>query len=945
MVRLQRERMQEKEEAMKLKFYIYILLSVMIVCPIFGELEQPEEQEICLEDLECQEEEIMEEKQKKETFVYKRVLANGMTVLVRPVHTLPKVSIQIWYNVGSKDEKTNEKGIAHLIEHMIFKGTQKLSESDINFITHLLSGSTNAFTSWDYTGYLFNMPVQHWHEVLPILADCMQNVSFKDDHLNSEMKAVIQELKMYRDNYQRTLVMEMMSSMFPDHPYHFPVIGYKQDLFDVHADRLRAFYKKHYSPNNATLVVVGDVDVEDVFAQAKKYFEHIPADKAYKKEKFYYNRDLLSHGVTIYRDVQQPYAVMAYVIPGAETKNEHLVDVLNYIVGSGKGSRLYRKIVDELQLATSLGSFPFLLFDHGIFLITFEPKDVKDIPKIKQIIQEEIDSIVKDGLTDEEVTRALKQARMQYYGLLESIEAQAREIGRAYLATGDENFAFHFLDKPKKEIQKDIQQLLKDYFKKSNMHTGLILPLSEQDKKEWTKLQKESDEYDVKFLAARERTTPIEAPLYIKNIKVKEAQRFDFPKYQTLTLSNGLKVLYYNNPNTPKINLMLDFKARPYYDSDVLPGLYQFVAGMLTEGTKNYSAVELAKELEERGMSLQVVPGGISMSMLASDLEKGLELLQEIITSPRFDENEIEKVRTQLLTEIKLFWDNPSQFASQLVAQELYKGHPFSKNILGTEESIKKITKKDLVEFHKKYFTPEGARLAVVGDIGEYDLKEVLEKAFSGWRGKPIEEMPFPKLAPIKPCEKIHAINRDQAVLCFAGLSVERKNTDFDKLLLFDQIFGGGALGSLHSKLFQLREQSGLFYTIGGSLVSGASEQPGIVVVKTIVSLDRLAEAEKAIKEVITKAVDEITPAELEEAKHAIVNSMVNNFATNAGMASVFLNLDRYGFPSDYFDTRAQKLAGITLDQVKEAVKKVLRNDSMFTLKVGRLEEKPKNKK
>ena len=124
--------------------------------------------------------------------VYKKVLSNGMTVLVRVVHTLPKVSIQLWYNVGSKDEKSSERGIAHLIEHMIFKGTKILSESDINVITHLLSGSTNAFTSYDYTGYLFNMPVQNWHTTLAILADCMQNVSFKDDHLNSEMKAVIQ---------------------------------------------------------------------------------------------------------------------------------------------------------------------------------------------------------------------------------------------------------------------------------------------------------------------------------------------------------------------------------------------------------------------------------------------------------------------------------------------------------------------------------------------------------------------------------------------------------------------------------------------------------------------------------------------------------------------------------------------------------------------------------
>lgn len=169
-------------------------------------------------------------------------------------------------------------------------------------------------------------------------------------------------------------------------------------------------------------------------------------------------------------------------------------------------------------------------------------------------------------------------------------------------------------------------------------------------------------------------------------------------------------------------------------------------------------------------------------------------------------------------------------------------------------------------------------------------------------------------------------------------------NPDFDKLLLFDQIFGGGALGSLHSKLFQLREQSGLFYTISGSLVAAADEQPGMVLVTTIVSLDRLEEAEKAIKQVIQNAVDEITPEELQEAKHAIINYIVNNFATNKGMASIFLSLDRFGFPRDYYDTRAEKISAITLDQVKEAVKKVLNNESMFTLKVGRL-EKQKNEK
>ena len=214
----------------------------------------------------------MEAEQK---FVSKHVLDNGMTVLIRPVHTVPKVSIQLWYGVGSRDEGDQERGIAHLIEHMIFKGTETLSESDINVVTHTLSGNCNAFTSYDYTGYLFNFPTRHWKEALPIMADCMRNATFKDEMLNSEMKAVIQELKMYRDQYLRSLLEGMVSTIFADHPYHHPIVGYKQDLWSVRGDTLKKFFQKHYTPDNATLVVVGDVDEKDALAAVKKYFCNI----------------------------------------------------------------------------------------------------------------------------------------------------------------------------------------------------------------------------------------------------------------------------------------------------------------------------------------------------------------------------------------------------------------------------------------------------------------------------------------------------------------------------------------------------------------------------------------------------------------------------------------------------------------------------------------------
>jgi len=418
----------------------------------------------------------------KKAIVQKKVLKNGMTILVRPMHNVPKVSLQLWYSVGSKDEKTGEKGIAHLIEHMIFKGTKKLTESDINIVSHMLSGGINAFTSYDYTGYLFNFPTHHWQEALPILADCMVNCSFKDDHLNSEMKAVIQELKMYRDDYQMSMAEELISSIFSDHPYHYPIIGFKQDLWSVHGPDLMKFYKKHYGPNNATLVVVGDVEADNVFEAAELFFGAIPAIENYKKETFFFGEDIVSKSVTLYRDVQQPIIANVFVAPGISNRKEHVLEVASWILGAGKSSRLYKKIVDELKLATSLSTSYWDLFDHSLFFILFEPNKIEDAQKIQELIQQEIDDIIKNGVNAQEVERALKKAQMKLYSVLENSERQAYDIGKYYLSTGDENYIYNYLDVDPIQLGKEVQQLFATYFRSALMHKGLVLPLPVSEK-------------------------------------------------------------------------------------------------------------------------------------------------------------------------------------------------------------------------------------------------------------------------------------------------------------------------------------------------------------------------------------------------------------------------------------------------------------------------------
>jgi len=875
--------------------------------------------------------------------VYKHVLSNGLTILVRPIHIIPQVSLQIWYEVGSKNEKTGERGIAHLIEHNIFKGTSgknslNLSEPDISVVTHKLSASCNAFTSYDYTGYLFNFPSHSWKEALPIMADCMEHAAFKDDQLASEMKAVIQELKMYKDNYTSSLIEAMLGTIFSDHPYRNPIIGYKQDLCCLKGEDLRRFHREHYIPNNATLVVVGDVDPAAVFKEAEKHFSHIKPNFEYKKQKYHHSLDIRSKTVTLYRDIKQPVSTIMYIVPGlVEANGARLFKILSWILSRGKGSRLHKKLVDDMKIVTSFEASYYNLFDEGLFIFIYEPKEIDDIEKVNSIVQKEIDAIIKDGLSVKELERAQKNERMSFYNLLESAESQAYEIGKYYTALGDEQYVFSKFDQPLDVLEKEIIDLLKLYFRPTVAHKGVVLPLVEEEKEFWIKLQEKSDIKDSEILSTHIRTSPIEAPSYAKKVFPKKPTPFNFPKPTKFNLSNNLKVLCACNTITPKVELVIDLKANWYYDSTVKPGIYTFLTKMMMEGTKKYSSSELAQELESKGMALSIYPGGVMMSMLNSDLEKGLEILEEVLSNPRFDKGEVEKVREQQLAEIRNFWDDPRYFSNQLIKEQVYKGHPYSKNIIGTEASIKSITHDDLVELHRKYISPKGARLAIVGDIKNIDIKSKLEKFLSSWNGPEVEDIEFPELRPIKPHDSNYYINRDQVTLCFAGISIPRKNDDFDKLLLFDQIFGGGVLGGLHSRLFQLREETGLFYGINGTMLAQASEQPGMVLIKTLVSLDRLEEAEKAIKRVVKTVAKSISEEELFDAKNAIINSLVKLFETNMRIAQAFIFVDRYGYPEDFFDNRAKTLMAVSLDEVKKAVARHLKIDKMLLLRIGRV--------
>ena len=870
--------------------------------------------------------------------LHQQVLENGLHVIVAPKKDSPTVAVQLWYNVGSKHEKDGEKGLAHLLEHMIFKGTTTLTESDINLIASKLSGYCNAFTSYDYTGYVFDIPVANWEKILPIMADCMYNCTCKQDLLNSELKAVIQELKMYKDMYNRSLLEEMTSAIFVDHPYHYPIIGFKQDLWSMTRESLLAFYKQHYAANNACLVIVGDVDIEKTMQEVTRIFGVLPAGTPKREEEYYINKDLVGKSVRLVRDVQQAIGMVGYTVPGVKARKDYLLEVANLVLGSGKASRLYRKLVDQLQIATSVSSFVDDLFDESVLFIEFHPKHEKDIDHITQIIQEEIDAIAQHGITPIEEQRASKQAYAAYVDAMEETDRVAYLLGKYHTALKDAGYMYEYA-KHHENIGKEVQELFKNYCRASVRHEGRVVSMQEQDKPFYKELQQRSDKEDERILQGKVRSSEVEEGLHVHTISVDEPTHFEFSKPEVSHLSNGLKVITCDKPHSlEKIEVVLECKTKSWYDPNGKEGLGVMLSSLLSEGTKKYPGHAFMEALESYGMSISIMPGSVYLTMLSDDAAKGFEFLQQVLMEASFDMQAFAKVHQKLLQKLKKFWDTPNSFVTQLARQNVYENHPYAKNALGTQQTLESITYEEVLHWYKTAWSPQEALIAIVGNFKGQPIFDMVQQALGNWQGGHIQDLLYPELYHGRGFKEVlYPMNRDQVVLGFANLSIPRLHEDYDNLLLFDEIFASSTLHSMSSKLFELREATGLFYTISGSLVYDSGKQPGMSYIKTIVSNDRLQEAEKAIAHTIDTALYSVTDDEFIQAKHALMNSLPSHFSTYQKAAETFLFLERYDLPFNYFDNRLKVLKTIEKETMNSVVSKYMDSNNFIRIKIGRV--------
>ncbi|MCX7947796.1 MAG: insulinase family protein [candidate division WOR-3 bacterium] len=409
--------------------------------------------------------------------IKEKSLNNGLRVFVIEEHSSPVASVQVWYKVGSKNEYPGITGSAHLLEHMMFRGTEKIK--DYSEIIDQLGGTDNAFTSFDETAYWCEIPSSAVEKVLMMEADRMRNITFNG--FEEERNVVIEERRWRTENDQRGALWEaLFSTVFWAHPYKNPVIGWRSDLENVSLLQVKEFYEKYYAPNNAYLIVVGDVKAEEIFRLAEKYFGKYEPKEIPK----FYTLEPKQKGqrrVEIKKEGFATYIAIAYRTTKSSSPDAPIISLLSDILGGGKTSRLYRSIVHEKQLATSISAFYYGLKDDGMLVIFAILQQGKNIHDLEKAINEEIENLKTNPITNEELKRAKNSTLASFIYSRESVVRIGFQLGDALINTENPNYINEYPKLIQRATIEDINNVINNYLTEDNKSTIIVHPIPPSD--------------------------------------------------------------------------------------------------------------------------------------------------------------------------------------------------------------------------------------------------------------------------------------------------------------------------------------------------------------------------------------------------------------------------------------------------------------------------------
>jgi zinc protease len=820
----------------------------------------------------------------------KRVLPNGLTIIVQEDRSAPVTSVQAWCGTGSIDENKHlGAGLSHILEHMLFKGTKTNPANAIAQKIQDVGGYINAYTSFDRTVFWIDVPKDGTAVALDVLSDAMMNSTLPETEYAKEQEVIRREFAMGMDDPDRMAGQLLFATAFHRHPYRLPVIG-QLDIFNqLTRDDVMQYYKARYVPNNLTFIVVGDVEAEAVFEKLAALFKDHPGRSL---QPVYIPGEPQQLGRRV---VHQEFVTeltrlsLAWHIPEITHPDVPALDILSTILGDGRSSRLYRQAREESGLAYGISAFSYTPGDPGLLGIDAMTEPGKR-DAAQELILKIIDEIKIAGVTSEELAKAKKISLSHHLGSLTTMRGQASDLGSNWFLTRNLNFTRDYLAAVQKITPEDIRRVTGKYLTDDNLTLISLNPKAAP-------------------AAASETVQPIVAG-----------------EIQKMVLSNGLRLLVREDPRLPLVSMAAVFRGGLLAETPKTNGITRLMAKVLLKGTTTRSAEEIADTIEAVGGSMGSDAGNNSFSVAIDvtqpDLKLGAELLSDILLNATMPENAIAREKEVQLAGIKEDEEQLTTVGRNILREALFRGHPYALRGKGSAESIVALGQQDLLDFRDRYVVGQNGVISVFGNVKAAEVKEIFEKTLAGLKPGRVALTDAAQPAPLAKTIAVENLkDKAQGVLMAGYRGADMFSPDRYALELIDE-----ASSDLGSRFFvRIREQMGLAYYVGASQMQGLV--PGVFLFYVGTDPQKMEPVKTALLEEINRLASEgLTEQELARAKKKMIGQQQIANQSNDAFGYMAALDELYGLGFDHYKTLDREVEAITSGDVKRVAAKYFQN-------------------
>jgi zinc protease len=876
-------------------------------------------------------------------------LENGLQVVLHQDKSDPIVSIAIQYGVGSNREKTGRTGFAHLFEHMLFQESENVPQDQFFKTIQDLGGTLNGGTWKDGTIYYEVVPKNALETAMWLESDRMGFLinTVTESAFNNQQEVVQNEKRQRVDNnpYGHTSWV-LDKAIYPEnHPYNWQVIGELVDLQNATVKDVKDFYDQYYGPNNATLVLAGDFEKEDAKALVEKYFGEIK--KRQEVAPLEPRRVTLSETKRFYHEdnfARAPQLHMVWPTLEQYTEDAYALDFLSQLLSDGKKAPMYKVLVKEKELTSRVSAYNNSQELAGEFHVVVTANSGKKLADVENAIKESFKKFEEEGVSEKDVERIKASLETGFYNSISSVLGKSFQLAQYNVFAGDPAFITQDIENIKKVTKEDILRVYNTYLKDkpyvitSFVPKGSLDLIAENSTKANIVEEEIKENVAVNIEEKNDEVVKTESNFdRSKAPEMGESPKLNIPESWAVTLDNDMKVLGIEQTELPIVNFSIVMDGGHLLDDINKNGVANLMTDIMMEGTATKTPEQLEEEIELLGASIRMFTGNeaitISGNTLVRNFDATMKLVEEILLNPRWDEEELARIKTSTINSINRSSANPNVVASNISNKILYgKDHIFAYPASGTAASVELITMQDLKDFYANNFSPSVTKFHIVGNIKKDKVVEVLASLEENWKPKEVT-IPTYELDIKRDKSSLYFVDMPdskQSVINIGYLSMAKTDPDYFPATVMNYKLGGSFSGNVN---LILREEKG--YTYGARTGFSGSKIPGTFSASSSVRTNTTAESVSIFKEEIEKYKEGISEDDLQFTKNALIKSNARRFESQFALLGMLQDISNYDMSKTYIADEENIVREMTLERHKELANKYLDANKMGYLVVG----------